>query len=274
MKPTILYSFVFTTLSISLLAQAALIADFNFAIDRQTGLNVTDGQLLGGTTLTNDVPGGGQSDVGSGAAYATYDIDDEGLSDRPGADGFAMNAEGGYVWFPSEPLASPMATRGPFSAWARIKRTAVNSGELLFENIIGRPAYVNDNWFVGILSNGNFGIAVNLFGEFFDSEVECELDTWYDLGVSYDGTGNSDGTMILYLDGAEIGTYENPTIPSGDVFHMLGGSAGWNRFLGRADRVMFWDTAEDEETFFNLTVPEPGLALLSFGLLALLLRRT
>jgi hypothetical protein len=215
---------------------------------------ITNGDLRNSSPIAPDEsanPGGMTS---SGAAYSTYDVAAEGLSDRPEADGFAMNTENGYVYFADagSALEQALATSETFSAFARVKRTA-DSGD--FEMIMGRPDAVGA-WHIGVDANDQ--IVFSMGDQTFDTGVQFEVGAWHDIGFSYNGSGAGDSWVYAYIDGTRRGAFLPGAMGNQEVLHLGAGASGGNQFRGLYDHVEFWDYAVEDAVFAELSDVAPS----------------
>jgi Concanavalin A-like lectin/glucanases superfamily len=233
-----------------------------FAVHDSTGQPVADRQTIPNGDLRNSSsaapaesanPGGMTS---SSAAYAVYNVANEGLAAKPHADGYAMNTVNGYVYFADagSPLEQALATKDTFAVFARVKRLT-DSGQ--FEFIVGRPegAMPEGLWTIGV--DVNDGIVVAMGNATFDTGVTFGVGQWHEVGLSYTGDGSGGDWVYIYVDGKREGAFQPSALASDQVFYLGSGLGGANRFRGLFDHVEFWDEPVDETTFAELSNVAP-----------------
>jgi hypothetical protein len=218
---------------------------------------VTNGDLQNSATnppVENTPPAGGM--VSTGAQYATYDVLAEGLSDRPEADGFALDTTTGYVHFTDagSSLESALDTNSTFAAFARAQR--VDDSQYM-EIVLGRPDAVDPTGAWSIAVNEDDHIVVSMGGVTHDTGVEWEFGAWAEVGLSYDGTGVGDGTVYVYVNGRRVGAFTPGAFGTGQALHIGAGLSGINLFAAKFDLVQFWDHAVEDAVFAALSSVAP-----------------
>ncbi len=236
-----------------------------FAIHDNTGLFVQHRDAVANGDLRNSAAAalkpaesaapGGMTSVG--AQYFVYDVGAEGLTGRPGADGYALNSVAGYVSFADagSALEQGLSTNDSFAAMARAKR-AIDSGA--FEFIIGRTSAADaaGAWSIGVDAADH--IVASMGGVTYDTGVVWAANQWHEVGLSYDGTGAGDGLVLIFVDGRRVGAFQPGVIDAQSFLHIGSGLAGANRFRGYYDHVEFWDKPKEDEAFAALSGAATG----------------
>jgi hypothetical protein len=229
-----------------------------FAVNDGTGTPVVDRQTITNGNLHNSsniAPAesanpGGMTSVS--AAYAVYNVATEGLTNKPEADGYAMNTVNGYVYFADagSPLEQALATNDTFASFARVKRLT-DSGQ--FEWIMGRPdaADPSGEWSIGIGSNDQIVVAMG--GVSFDTGVPFTVGQWRDVGLTYGGDGTGGNWVYVYVDGQRKGAFLAGGTTTNQFLYLGSGLSGASRFRGLFDHVEFWDEPVDDAAFAELS---------------------
>ncbi|MEX2317550.1 MAG: LamG-like jellyroll fold domain-containing protein [Pirellulales bacterium] len=221
------------------------------------GQAVMNGDLHNSATnppVENSPPAGGMASVG--AQYASYDSSAEGLSSRPEADGYALNTTNGYVHFSdaNSSLETALDTNNTFAAFARAERTA-DSGDM--EIVLGRPDAIEASGAWSIAVDADDHIVASMGGVTHDTGVEWVLDTWHEVGLSYNGTGAADGTVYVYVDGRRVGAFTPGIFGTNQALYIGAGLSGVNPFAAKFDLVQFWDHAVDDAVLAALSSVAP-----------------
>jgi hypothetical protein len=238
-----------------------------FAVHDLDGTQVANAQVVNSGDLRNsspyapaenNPPAGGHLSVG--LRYATYDVAAQGLTGKPGADGFALNTVNGYARFTDSgsPLETALSTNDTFSVFTRARRTS-DSGNLEF--VLGRPGAGDPGGAWSISINTDDQIVVSMGGASLNTEVMWSAGQWHEVGLSYTGTGAGDGYVFVYIDGLWEGTFQPGEFDTGGEFYIGAGLDGVNRFAALFDHIDFWDVALDGSTFATFSnaayLPEP-----------------
>lgn len=211
------------------------------------GQSVTNGDLRNSATMkpAESVSPGGM--VSNGARYFVYTPATEGLAGRPGADGYAMDSLSGGVSFADagSPLEQALQTSSTFSVLVRARKASDAGG---FRLIAGRTSEEQPHgaWSIGLDADDH--IIASMGGVDYDTGVTWALTAWHEVGLTYDGTGAGDGTVLVYVDGRRVGAFQPGPIDASSYFNLASGQPGANLFRGFYDHVEFWDKTVDDAT--------------------------
>ena len=231
------------------------VAEWNFryvdAGNNTQGAKATNGQKMKAGDVLNSSPiappktaGKPGNSANNGAKYVTYDPQAEGIAGRPGADGFAFDSSEGHPMFQPDQgeLATILTANKSFSAWARVKRTAVSG--VKSETILKHAGV----WRFGV-TNSKIDVA---FGPTLSTDQEFPVGQWRDIGVVYNDAA---ATVTVYVDGADAGTYPTKPLMVRTTTFEMGSGPPTELFMGVYDRVLFWDHVMDAQTMKRLTKP-------------------
>jgi hypothetical protein len=234
-------------------SQSEAIVLLRFAVHDASGVQVVNREAVTNGDLRNSAatkpaesasPGGM---VSSGATYFTYNVDMEGLTDLRDADGFAMNTTSGGVSFADagSPLELALRTNDTFSVLVRARRATDAGG---FRLLAGRTSASDEQgaWSLGVGDGDR--IMASMGGVDYDTGVVWALGAWHEVGLTYDGTGAGDGTVLVFVDGRRVGAFTPGAIDTSSFFNLATGLAGANIFRGFIDHVEFWDKTVTDAT--------------------------